>query len=294
MKVGFIGLGHMGRPMAYNCIKHGHELTVFDKQQHVCDELKQQGARLAVSAGQAAYNQDVVITMLQNHEQVTDCCLQDQGIFDCIESKSAVYLDCSTVSITASRKLHAQAKERGIKMLDAPVSGGVAAAKSGQLTFMVGGDDGVYAQVKVLLMQMGKAAIYAGGPGNGTAAKICNNLILGISMIAVSESFTLAKALGLSEKTLFDICSQASGQCWSLTSYCPAPGVLDNVPSNNDYEPGFAAAMMLKDLTLAQEASQTTRTSTVLGGQAKELYEKFVNSGCAEKDFSGIIKMISE
>ena len=249
---------------------------------------------LAALVGEAACKQDLVITMLQNHEQVNQCCMQPGGVFDSIESMSGIYLDCSTVSITASRELHAQAKKRNILMLDAPVSGGVAAAKAGQLTFMVGGDEAVYTQVQSILLQMGKAAIYAGGPGNGTAAKICNNMILGISMIAVSESFNLANALGLSEQTLFDICSKASGQCWSLTSYCPAPGVLDNVPSSNNYKPGFAAAMMLKDLNLAQEASEKMSVSSVLGRQAKELYEKFVGMGNADKDFSAIIKMLSD
>lgn len=294
MKIGFIGLGHMGQPMAMNLLQQGHAVTVFDKELDACHGLAQAGAVVAVCAGDVARNQDVIFTMLQTHEQVQHCCLHPSGIFDQIEGSDTLYIDSSTVDITASRELHAAAESRGIAMLDAPVSGGVAAAKAGTLTFMVGGHESHFSRAKPVLLQLGKAAIYAGAAGNGTVAKICNNMVLGVSMIAVSESFNLAEKLGLSAQTLFDICSQASSQCWSLTAYCPAPGIMENVPSNNNYEPGFAAAMMLKDLRLASQAADSVGESTVIGKNAESLYAKMVEAGYAEKDFSAIISILND
>ncbi len=294
MKIGFIGLGHMGQPMAMNLLQQGHAVTVFDKQLDACHSLAQAGAAVAASPGEVALGQDVVFTMLQTGEQVHACCLQPDGIFDQIQGTDILYIDSSTVDITASRELHATAQSRGINMLDAPVSGGVAAAKNKALTFMVGGESANFERAKPILLQLGKAAIYAGAAGNGTAAKICNNMVLGVSMIAVSESFNLAEKLGLPAQTLFDICSQASSQCWSLTSYCPAPGILENVPANNDYQPGFAAAMMLKDLRLARKAAADAAVVTSMGNTAESLYAKMVESGGAEKDFSAIINVLND
>jgi len=223
---------------------------------------------------------------------VSACCLGDEGFFSLLKS-STLYIDSSSVDIESSRSLHIKAQSMGIKMLDAPVSGGVAAAESATLTFMVGGDQLLFDRAKPLLGAMGKNIIHAGGATSGAAAKICNNMLLGISMIAVSEAFVLAERLGLDAKKLYEISSNASGQCWSLTQYCPVPNIMPDVPSSHQYKPGFTAKMMLKDLNLSQSAALTAEIETPLGHHARELYQSFVDQGNAEIDFSGIIKMLA-
>ncbi len=290
-KIGFIGLGHMGNPIATNLVKAGHQVTVYDVVPEAINALTAQGAQPANTIAEICKDSDVVFTMVQTGEQVSSLCRGDEGIFKHI-SKDALLIDCSSIDITDSRSLHTEAESLGIAMIDAPVSGGVAGAKAATLTIMIGGSEENYNRAKPLLKQMGKTIIHAGAAGNGQAAKICNNMILGISMIAVCEGFNLAKQLGLDTKKLFDISSKASGQCWSMTSYAPVPGLVESSPANNGFKPGFSASMMLKDLLLSQRAAQTNNAPTPLGAEATALYELFVNQGNGDIDFSGIIKFI--
>lgn len=293
MKIGFIGLGNMGAPMALNFIKAGMDVTVFDVVKEAINVLSEAGAKAAASVKEAVTGQDVVITMVQTGKQVSDICLSDEGVFKHI-SPDALYIDCSSIDISTSKELHLKAEKAGIPMLDAPVSGGVVGATAGTLTIMVGGAEEVFKRAEATLTKVGKKIVYAGSAGSGQAAKICNNMLLAISMIGVSEAFTLANNLGLDQKKFFEISSNASGQCWSMTSYCPVPEMVDNVPSNRDYEPGFMAKMMLKDLRLAQHAAEAADASIPLGGLSAELYELFVGQGYGEKDFSGIITMLNQ
>lgn len=293
MKIGFIGLGHMGRPMAENLLKAGYSLSVYDVVSDAEKSLVELGAISCHSLVDVVNAVDCVITMIQTGEQVKEVCLSQQGIFKHLK-RGALYIDCSSIDIEVSRELHAIAKEHHIAMLDAPVSGGVLGAQNKTLTFMVGGEASNYERALPLLQNMGKKIIHAGAAGNGQAAKICNNLLLGISMVGVSEAFSLAEKLGLSSSKFFEISSNSSGQCWAMTSYCPAPGVLENVPSSHDYEPGFMAKMMLKDLHLAQTAASLSHAYTPLGALTTGLYEEYVKSGYGEKDFSAIIQMISD
>lgn len=290
-KIGFIGLGHMGKPMTMNLLQADHNVRVFDINSQAMQELVSHGAVETKSAIEAATNVDVVFTMLQNGDQVLKTCLGDNGIFQAM-SKDAIYIDSSSIAISATRQLHAKAKQMGLTMFDAPVSGGVKGAVAASLTIMVGGQREKFAKAKHFLAHLGKKVIYAGPPGSGQVAKICNNMILGISMIAVSEAFILGEKLGLEPKKFYEIVSQASGQCWSLTSYCPMPNIIENVPANNDYQPGFTAAMMLKDLKLAQDAASIAQITTKLGSLASEIYQVYVDASCSERDFSGIIQMI--
>ncbi len=293
MNIGFIGLGHMGTPMAQNLLKAGMNLTVYDVVPAAMKTLVAQGAKAADTLKQASMNQDVVITMVQTGKQVSDLCRSDDGIFKNI-AKSALFIDCSSIDIATSKELHLAAEKAGIAMLDSPVSGGVAGATAGTLTMMVGGSESDFKRAEPVLQKMGKKIIYAGKSGSGQAAKICNNMLLAISMIGVSEAFTLAEKLGLDQKKFFEISSNASGQCWSMTSYCPVPNVIDNVPANRNYQPGFMAKMMLKDLRLAQQAADTVNAAIPLGGMATEMYELFVRQGYGDMDFSGIIKLLAE
>lgn len=290
MQIGFIGLGHMGHPMVVNLLKAGFTVHVYDINVDAANALKTEGAHVAKTIAEASYDMDIVITMVQTGEQVKSICLND-GIFSHINT-NALYIDSSTIDIASSQELHTLAKEKNIAMVDAPVSGGVAAAMAGTLTFMVGGNENDFQRAKPILAAMGKKIFHAGPSGCGQAAKICNNLILGISMIAVSEGFNLAKKLGLDQKNFFDISSNASGQCWSMTSYCPVPHIIENSPANHDYKPGFMAKMMLKDLNLSLSAAQKAHAATPLGEIATELYQIFVNAGHGDEDFSAIIKMI--
>jgi len=290
-KIGFIGLGHMGSRMAKNLINAGHELIVYDLKQPAIQNLVNQGAKAANSLKDVATNSEVIFTMLQNSDEVVDVCLAPDGLFNHM-SKETLYIDTSSININVCRDIHMEAENQGLSMIDAPVSGGVKGAETATLTIMVGGHKEDFDKAKKYLDVLGKKVVYTGIAGNGQAAKICNNMVLGISMIGVSEAFVLAKKLGLDPKDFFDIANNSSAQCWSLSQYCPEPNIIENVPSDNDYEPGFTARMMLKDLRLSQKAATSVNVSTPLGANAAALYSLFVNGGYGEKDFSGIIKFL--
>jgi 3-hydroxyisobutyrate dehydrogenase len=290
-RIGFIGLGNMGGPMVANLIKAGHSLSVFDiAQEHVAAAVAL-GADAANSQIGVLDKAEFVITMLPSGREVGAVYSGTGGLISAATNDTAL-IDCSTIDVETARRIHAEAEQRGLMLLDAPVSGGVAGAAAATLTFMVGGAPELFAKAEPILKCMGKAVIHAGDAGAGQAAKICNNMILGVSMIAVCEAFVLAERLGLAPEKLFEISSQSSGQCWSLTSYCPVPGPVANAPSNRDYRPGFTAAMMLKDLRLAQEAAIADGATTPLGAEAAALYGLFVAAGNGQVDFSGIIRMI--
>jgi 3-hydroxyisobutyrate dehydrogenase len=286
--IGFIGLGNMGLPMAQNLVKAGHKVAGFDVTPAGPEKLAAAGGKTAPQIGDAADGADFVVTMLPAGRHVRDVYLGNDGVF-ARAKQGAVFIDCSTVDVETARAVAAEAEKRGFTMLDAPVSGGVGGAQGGTLTFMVGGTDEAFAKAKPVLEAMGKTIVLAGGPGAGQAAKICNNMILGISMIAVSEAFALAEKLGLDKQKLFDISSKSSGQCWSMTTYCPVPGPVPTSPANRDYAAGFTAAMMLKDLKLSQDAANAAGAKTPLGKRATDLYDEYVASGEAGRDFSGII-----
>jgi 3-hydroxyisobutyrate dehydrogenase len=290
--IGFVGLGHMGAPMAQNLLKHNHQLIVYDVISTAVNALASQGATIAETLTQLAQSADVIITMLPAGQHVKDVCMQDDGLFSHAKPNT-LFIDSSSIDVDTSRNLSRIAHDHGFGMIDAPVSGGVAGAKAGTLTFMVGGLEQDFHRAKPILESMGKTIVHAGPAGNGQVAKICNNMILGISMIAVSEAFTLGKKLGLDAEKLFEISSHASGQCWSMTSYCPVPGLVPTAPSNNQYQPGFTADMMLKDLRLSQHAAQSAAVSTPLGAEATALYALFSNLGYGQMDFSAIIQMIA-
>ncbi|MEM9635774.1 MAG: 3-hydroxyisobutyrate dehydrogenase [Pseudomonadota bacterium] len=289
--VGFIGLGNMGGPMAINLVKAGQKVLGFDLSDAAVSAHTEAGGEKASSVAELATAADVIVTMLPAGKHVRQIYQGEGGILE-YAKPGTLLIDSSTIDVDSARVVSAASAEKGMQMVDAPVSGGVAGAASGTLTFMVGGPDEAFAAAKPFLDIMGKTIVHAGGAGTGQAAKICNNMLLGISMIGVSEAFVLAEKLGLDAQKLYDISSTASGQCWSLTSYCPVPGPLPSSPANRDYEPGFAAAMMLKDLKLAQEAANSSGAATPLGAEAAALYSLFCNSGGETKDFSGIIKFL--
>jgi 3-hydroxyisobutyrate dehydrogenase len=290
-RIGFIGLGNMGLPMARNLVAAGHEVRAFDTQAPAVARAVAAGATAAADLGAVVAGAATVITMLPAGQHVRDVYLGPDGII-AGAGRGTLLIDCSTIDVETARAVHAAAA--GFDMLDAPVSGGVAGAEAATLTFMVGGSDQAFAAARPILEKMGKAVIHAGGPGNGQAAKICNNLILGISMIGVCEAFVLADKLGLPAQTLFDISSKSSGQCWSMTSYCPVPGPVPSSPANRDYRPGFTAAMMLKDLRLAEAAAESAGAGLGLGHAAAALYHKYVGGGHGSLDFSSIIKLLQE
>ena len=265
---------------------------MHDVNQTAVAEVVAKGAIAEKSLSALAKWADVIITMVQTGQQVSGICLNPDGIFAHAKS-SLLYIDCSSIDITTTRSLHEIAEKKGIAMLDAPVSGGVAGAAAAGLTIMVGGTEENFQRAQPVFKALGKKIIHAGAASTGQAAKICNNLLLGISMIGVCEAFGLAEKLGLEAKKFFDISSNASGQCWSMTSYCPVPGILENVPSSHDYQPGFMAKMMLKDLRLGQQAAESVNATIPLGAVATELYELYVDQGNEEVDFSGIFKLIS-
>ncbi|CTQ54338.1 3-hydroxyisobutyrate dehydrogenase [Roseibium album] len=289
--VGFIGLGNMGGPMAINLVKAGHKVIGFDLSENALSVHTEAGGDKAGSVAEIATAADVIVTMLPAGKHVRQIYQGEGGILENAK-QGTLLIDSSTIDVDSARAVSAAAAEKGMPMVDAPVSGGVAGAAGGTLTFMVGGPDEAFEAAKPYLDIMGKTIVHAGGAGNGQAAKICNNMILGISMIGVSEAFVLGEKLGLDAQKLFDISSTASGQCWSLTSYCPVPGPLPSSPANRDYQPGFAAAMMLKDLKLAQEAASSAGAATPLGAEAASLYTLFCNSGGESLDFSGIVKFL--
>jgi 3-hydroxyisobutyrate dehydrogenase len=292
-RIGFVGLGHMGLPMAINLVKAGHAVTGFDLQAMALEQFSAAGGAVAQNLQDAAKKQDIIITMLQKGQQVLDVCLGNEGLFAAAKERT-ILIDCSTIDVASSHQVHEQAHQHGFLVVDAPVSGGVAAATAGTLTFMVGGELEAFLAAKPILSIMGQKIIHTGKASSGQVAKICNNMILGISMIAISEAFTLAEQLGLPAQKLFEVANNASGQCWALTKYVPVPGILENVPANNDYKPGFAASMMLKDLVLSQKAAHQAQVTTPLGAKATELYEDLVEQGLGEADFSAIIKLISK
>jgi 3-hydroxyisobutyrate dehydrogenase len=289
--IGFIGLGHMGQPMVSNLLKAGFKVHVFDVVSSTVDALSKAGAVPQTSIAAVAEHADVLITMVQTGQQVKDIFLGTDGLFSHLKPNN-LYIDCSSIDINTTRVVHDEAAKRQTAMLDAPVSGGVAGAKAATLTIMVGGSEENFLRAQPILKALGKKIVHAGSAGSGQAAKICNNLLLGISMVGVCEAFSLAAKLGLDAKKFFEISSNSSGQCWSMTSYCPVPGIVPEAPSNHDYQAGFMAKMMLKDLRLAQHAAETADAMIPLGAIAAELYELFVNEGNAETDFSGIIKLI--
>jgi len=290
-RIGFIGLGNMGLPMAQNLLKAGHQVEGVDVSAAVVEKLKAAGGASAETHKIAASRADVVITMLPAGQQVREVYLGPGGI---VENANAgtLLIDCSTIDVETARAVAAAAEAKGLLMLDAPVSGGVGGATAGTLTFMVGGSERAFVRAESILQQMGKTIVHAGGSGNGQAAKICNNMILGISMIAVSEAFVLAERLGLDAQKLFDISSKSSGSCWSMTSYCPVPGPVPTSPANRDYAAGFTAAMMLKDLALSQDAAKAAGAKTPLGAHAADLYRAYVGQGEGTRDFSGIIQSL--
>ncbi len=288
--IGFIGLGNMGAPMAANLVKSGDSVVGFDVVAAARQESAQSGIEIAPNPKACVEKADVIVTMLPAGEHV-------RSVWSEIlpsAKRGALFIDCSTIDVTSARAAHALAAQHGVAALDAPVSGGVAGAKAATLTFMVGGSAEAFARGKPVLERMGKRVVHCGDAGNGQAAKICNNMILGASMIAVSEAFVLGEKLGLSHQALFDVASASSGQCWSLTSYCPVPGPVPASPANSGYKPGFAAALMLKDLKLAREAADAVHVRTAIGAHAAEIYERFAQAGHSGTDFSGIINFVRE
>ncbi len=289
MKIAFIGLGNMGGGMAANLVKAGHEVQAFDLSEDALARAKDSGCATYTSVREAVRGVEAVVSMLPNGKIVESVYTADvigQA------PASALLLDCSTIDVATARKVEDAARAAGYEMVDAPVSGGIAAANGGTLTFMVGGSDEAFARAEPILSAMGKAVIHAGASGAGQAAKICNNMILGATMIATCEAFALADKLGLDLQTFYDISSKASGQSWSMTSYCPVPGVGPQSPADNGYQGGFAAALMLKDLKLAMEAAAAAGAKVPMGQRAEELYEAFAASGHGGMDFSGIIKTL--
>ncbi|NWH08467.1 MAG: 3-hydroxyisobutyrate dehydrogenase [Alphaproteobacteria bacterium] len=289
--IGFVGLGNMGGPMLRNLIKAGHTVRAFDLSARALEAAKDAGASVCASSGEAAEGAQVILTMLPAGAHVRSVLLGDTGLFSAAQ-KGTLFIDASTIDVETARMLHEEAGKSSHLFLDAPVSGGTGGAAAGTLTFMVGGSEEAFMRAKPILAAMGKNIVHAGGAGTGQAAKICNNMILAISMIGVSEAFVLAEKLGLSHQKLFDIASTSSGQCWSLTSYCPVPGPVPASPANRDFQPGFTAAMMLKDLKLAMAAAMGANAATPLGAQAAALYALFAASGEEGRDFSGIIQFL--
>ncbi len=293
MNIAFIGLGHMGLPMAKNLLSKNEQVRGFDLSPAALTEFAAAGGVVAHNAAAAAQGADIVISMLPAGQHVRDTYLGAGAVLPAL-GKNALVIDCSTIDVETARFMASQCLAQQLGFIDAPVSGGTAGAAAGTLTFMVGGSAENFQKAEPILQKMGKTIIHAGEAGAGQAAKICNNMLLAISMIGVSEAFVLAEKLGLAADILFKISSQSSGQCWSLNSYCPWPGLVPTAPSNRDYAPGFSSAMMLKDLRLAQEAAQSVQAATPLGAQATALYTRMVEQGLSGKDFSAVITWLRE
>ncbi len=290
MKIAFIGLGNMGGGMAANLVAAGHSVNAFDLSDAALAKARQNGCTPFTTVREAAAGADAVVSMLPNGKIVES--VYESGVIGHAPT-TALLIDCSTIDVATARKVTAAAVAKGYVMADAPVSGGIAAANSGTLTFMVGGTEAAFDRAELILCKMGKAVIHAGGSGAGQAAKICNNMLLGASMIATCEAFALADRLGLDLQTFYDISSKASGQNWSMTSYCPVAGVGPTSPADNDYKGGFATALMLKDLKLAMEAAADSGATVPMGKRAAELYEAFDKKGAGSLDFSAIIKTLA-
>jgi 3-hydroxyisobutyrate dehydrogenase len=287
--IGFIGLGNMGGGMAANLAKAGHDVRAFDLSKDALDRAAQAGCKPVASAVEAVGQADVVVTMLPAGKHVR--AVYAESIYDAVPG-TALLIDCSTIDVASARAVGEGAAAKGLAMVDAPVSGGIAAANGGTLTFMVGGEKAAFDRARPILDAMGKAVIHAGALGAGQAAKICNNMLLGASMVATCEAFLLAQKLGLDPQTFFDISSKASGQSWSMTSYCPVPGVGPETPADRGYQGGFATGLMLKDLKLAVEAAQGADASVPMGATAGALYQAMANAGDAGLDFSAMIRFL--
>lgn len=294
MKIAFLGLGHMGLPMARNLAAAGHEVTGFDVFEGARDAARSAGLSVAESATDAATTADVVITMFQSGRQVIDAYTGVEGSAGllAVAQPGTLFIDCSTIAVDEARDAHGLAEASGHRSLDAPVSGGVVGAENATLAFMVGGTDDDFEAARPLLEAMGRRVVHCGEAGLGQAAKVCNNMILAVSQIAVAEAFVLGERLGLSHQALFDVASNASGQCWALTTNCPVPGPVPTSPANRDYQPGFAGALMNKDLGLAEQAIGLTGVDARMGMLAREIYRDFAAGEGAGRDFSGIITSI--
>ena len=289
-RIAFLGLGNMGGPMAANLVRAGHRVTGFDPVPEAVARSEEHGITTVGAAEDAVRGADVVITMLPNGALVQEAYVAILPAAD----PGTLFIDSSTIDVADARAANDLATRSGHRAIDAPVSGGVVGAEAGTLAFMVGGTEDDFADAQPLLEAMGRKIVYCGGPGNGQAAKVCNNMILGVSMIAVSEAFVLGEKLGLSNQALFDVAANASGQCWSLTTNCPIPGPVPTSPANHDYRPGFAAALMDKDLGLASNAVRNNAVAAELGLHAAEMYHRFASSGGGGLDFSAIINDIRD
>jgi 3-hydroxyisobutyrate dehydrogenase len=292
--IGFIGLGNMGAPMAANLVKAGHTVTGFDLNPAALEALSKAGGKTAKSAADAVAGASVVITMLPAGEHVRDVYLHQGGLIDVAKNIGPLLIDCSTIDVETARSVTAAAATAGLAMLDAPVSGGTAGAQNGTLTFMVGGTEDAFTRGKSVLEAMGKNIFHAGDPGAGQAVKICNNMMLAINMVGVSEGFLLAQKLGLDWDRLHQICATATANSWALSNYCPAPGPVPAAPSNRDYAPGFAAALMVKDVKLSQAAAAATGSPTPLAAKALSFYQQVVDAGDGGKDFSIVFRWLAE
>ncbi len=289
--IGFIGLGNMGAPMAANLVKAQHHVAGYDVVTAAGAALAEKGGHAVASVAAAAAAGDIVITMLPAGPQVREVYLGPSGVI-ARAKKGVLLIDCSTIDVETARLVAAEAKAAGFEMLDAPVSGGTIGAEAATLTFMVGGDAAAFARAEPIFKAMGRTIVHAGPSGAGQTAKICNNMILAASMIAVCEGFALAEKLGLPAQTLFDICKTSTSQCWAMTGYCPVPGPVPAAPSNRGYAAGYTAANMLKELRLAQQAAGATAAATPLGAAAANLYQLYVDSGAGGLDFSGIMQFL--
>ena len=290
-RIAFIGLGNMGGGMAANLAKAGHDVRAFDLSAAALDKARAAGCTPAAGAAEAAAGAEAVVTMLPAGTHVEQ--VYAGGVLDAV-APGAILIDCSTIDVATARRVADLAAAKGLAAVDAPVSGGIGAAAAGTLTFMVGGSDDGFARARAFLAAMGKAVIHAGQSGAGQAAKICNNMILGATMAATCEAFALADRLGLDAQAFYDIASVSSGQSWSMTSYCPVPGVGPDSPADHDYQGGFAAALMLKDLRLAMQAAADSGAATPMGAKARELYEALVDAGLGDRDFSVVIRSLAQ
>ena len=293
-KIGFIGLGNMGAPMAANLVKAGHQVRGFDINAEALRALQGAGGEAASRAAEAARGAEIVITMLPAGEHVRDVWLHQGGLIEAVKSDRPLLIDCSTIDVASAREVTEAARQAGLAMLDAPVSGGTVGAANATLTFMVGGSEDAFQRGLPVLQAMGKNIFLAGGPGAGQAAKICNNMMLAINMIGVCEGFLLAQKLGLDWEKLHAITSTATSNSWALSNYCPAPGPVPAAPSNRDYAPGFMAALMLKDIKLAQAAAEATGSPTPLAKDATAIYQAVVDAGNGPKDFSVVFRWLAE
>ncbi len=291
--VGFIGLGNMGGPMAANLVKAGHAVTGYDLNPAALEALAKAGGKVGTSAADAMRGATIVITMLPAGEHVRAVYLHQGGLIDVVKEAGPLLIDCSTIDVDSARTVTATAETAGLAVLDAPVSGGTAGARNGTLTFMVGGTDEAFTRGKSVLEAMGKNIFHAGGPGAGQAVKICNNMMLAINMVGVSEGFLLAEKLGLDWDKLHQICATATANSWALSNYCPAPGPVPAAPSNHDYAPGFAATLMVKDVKLSQAAAEATGSPTPLAAKALGFYQQVVDAGDGGKDFSVVFRWLA-